>query len=105
MSNVNHYHYTEEQLELLAKMIDEFFDPEADDFLYAMRDFIKENRGDSFKCIIDTVGIYIHLMTREEAVEKITPIIDAELSELYDYLDEHKVYKSIIARWRLSMGL
>lgn len=44
-------------------------------------------------------------MTREEAEEKIAPILDAELCELYDYLDEFFVYKSIISRWRLSIGL
>ena len=65
MENPGNAFYTNEQLEMLDKMIDALFGHNRDHVLKTMRGFIRENKGGSYRCILDRVGINIELMARK----------------------------------------
>ena len=105
MEHINGIEYTDEQLLILAEVSDEFFNIK-DNFTQLMPLLIEDNKGDSLRCVLDLLGVYIHIISRDEALELMKSFLyEKELSELYDYVDDKEAYKSIISRWRLSIGL
>lgn len=97
--------YSDEQLMILAELTDEYFEIE-NNFTELITLLIRDNEGDSLKSILEMLGVYVHIISRSEAYELMKPFLEEmELHELYPYIDDPTAYKSIISRWRLSIGL
>ena len=98
--------FTEDQLIALGATVDEQMGGFDDSYADLMANIIiPENDSNPTECILELVGCYLQGLPRDHARDLMYGFIaEKELCEMYDFIDDPTTWKSVIARWRLSLG-